>query len=78
MWWARTSPRRVPAWPALLGWFLISGQGLMACTLRDTALMLSAIAGPDPRSPIAVSEPGYLFSQSLERDFKGNTCRLKP
>ena len=32
---------------------------------------LSAIAGPDPRSPIAVSEPGYLFSQSLERDFKG-------
>jgi len=67
----RTSPGRVPVWPALLGWFPISVQGPMARTVQDTALMLSAIAGPDPRSPIAVSEPGYLFSQSLERDFKG-------
>ena len=74
----RTSPGRVPVWPALLGWFPISVQGPMARTVQDTALMLSAIAGPDPRSPIAVSEPGYLFSQSLERDFKGNTCRLEP
>jgi len=67
----RTSPGRVPVWPALLGWFPISVQGPMARTVQDTALMLSAIAGPDPRSPIAVSEPGSLFSQSLERDFKG-------
>ena len=33
--------------------------------------MLGAIAGPDARSPIAISEPGRLFSQPLERDFKG-------
>ena len=66
----RTSPGRVPVWPALLGWFSISVQGPMARTVQDTALMLSTIAGPDPRSPIAVSEPGCLFSQSLERDFK--------
>ena len=32
--------------------------------------LMRGIAGPDPRSPIAVSEPGCLFSQSLERDFK--------
>lgn len=43
----------------------------MARTVKDTALMLSAIAGPDPRSPIAISEPGNRFAQSLERDFKG-------
>ena len=67
----RTSPGRVPVWPALLGWFPISVQGPMARTVQDTALMLSAIAGPDPRSPIAISEPGSLFSQSLARDFKG-------
>lgn len=67
----RTSPGRVPVWPALLGWFSISVQGPMARTVQDTALMLSTISGPDPRSPIAVSEPGCLFSQSLERDFKG-------
>jgi amidase len=43
----------------------------MARTAEDIALMLSAIAGPDPRAPIAISEPGQVFSQSLERDFKG-------
>lgn len=43
----------------------------MARTVEDTALLLSAIAGPDPRSPIAISEPGSLFSRPLDRDFKG-------
>jgi amidase len=33
--------------------------------------MLQAIAGPDPRSPIAITEPGTIFAQPLERDFKG-------
>ena len=40
-------------------------------TVQDTALMLSAIAGPDPRSPIALSEPGAIFRQPLDRDFNG-------
>ena len=39
--------------------------------VQDMALMLSAIAGPDPRSPISIAEPGNLFAQTLERDFKG-------
>jgi amidase len=43
----------------------------MARTVQDAALMLSAIAGPDPRSPIAIAEPGSVFVGSLERDFKG-------
>jgi len=67
----RTSPGRVPVWPASVGWFPISVQGPMARTAEDAALMLSAIAGPDPRAPIAISEPGRVFAQSLERDFKG-------
>ena len=33
--------------------------------------MLSTIAGPDPRAPIAIAEPGSLFRRSLARDFKG-------
>jgi amidase len=33
--------------------------------------MLSAIAGPDSRDPIAMAEPGILFRRPLERDFKG-------
>ena len=32
--------------------------------------MLSAIAGPDARAPIAIVEPGNMFSRPLDRDFK--------
>ena len=67
----RTSPGRVPVWPAEVGWFPISVQGPMARTVEDAALMLAAIAGPDPRSPIAIAEPGDLFASSLQRDFRG-------
>ena len=67
----RTSPGRVPVWPAVLGWFPISVEGPMARTVQDAALMLSAIAGPDRRAPISISEPGEIFSRPLERDFSG-------
>ncbi|CAB1058449.1 Amidase family protein BBta_1912 [Olavius sp. associated proteobacterium Delta 1] len=66
----RTSPGRVPVWPRFTGWFPISVQGPMARTVEDVALMLSVIAGPDPRSPIAIAEPGNLFTRPLERNFK--------
>ena len=67
----RPAPGRVPVWPTQLGWWGISVQGPMARTVQDTALMLSAIAGPDPRSPIAIAEPGSLFARPLGRNFKG-------
>jgi amidase len=67
----RTAPGRVPVWPTQLGWWGISVQGPMARTVQDTALMLSTIAGPDARSPIALSEPGGVFAGPLGRDFKG-------
>ncbi|MCC6455115.1 MAG: amidase [Caldilineaceae bacterium] len=67
----RTSPGRVPVWPKLTGWPPISVQGPMARTVGDVALMLSAIAGPDARSPVALTEPGSLFAGDLQRDFRG-------
>jgi amidase len=67
----RPSPGRVPVWPNPVAWFPIPVQGPMARTVQDTALMLSAIAGPDSRAPIAIDEPGSLFTRPLERDFKG-------
>ncbi|MEM7344034.1 MAG: amidase [Chloroflexota bacterium] len=67
----RPSPGRVPHWPALAGWFTLAVEGPMARTVADVALMLSAIAGPDLRSPIALPEPGHHFLQPLDRDFKG-------
>ena len=67
----RTSPGRVPVWPSDVSWFPISVQGPMARTVEDTALLLSAIAGPDPRSPISIAEDGKIFRRPLERDFSG-------
>ena len=66
----RTSPGRVPVWPAIVGWFPISVQGPMARTVEDAALTLSAIAGPDPRSPISSDAPGGVFYPLKERDFR--------
>ncbi|MAE64011.1 MAG: amidase [Phycisphaeraceae bacterium] len=67
----RTSPGRVPMWPRETGWFPISVSGPMARTVADAALMLSAMAGPDPRSPIAIREPGSVFAKPLDRDLRG-------
>ena len=74
----RTSPGRVPVWPSELGWWAISVQGPMARTVGDTALMLSAIAGPDPRQPISLAEPGEKFREPLIRDFKGVRVAWSP
>src|SRR5690349_6101026 len=67
----RTSPGRVPVWPREMAWSALSVQGPMARTVADAALMLSAIAGPDAHSPIAIMEPGERFRRPLSRDFRG-------
>src|SRR6478672_10850744 len=48
----RPSPGRVPSWPVATAWSTLSVDGPMARTVADVALMLRAIAGPDPRSPV--------------------------
>ena len=67
----RPSVGRVPSWPTLAPWFPLGVEGPMARTVDDVALMLSAMAGPDPRSPISLSEPGASFARPPERDFGG-------
>jgi amidase len=67
----RPSAGRVPMWPRLAGWLSLSVQGPMARTVGDTALLLSAMAGPDARSPISLPEPGSRFARPLPRDFAG-------
>ena len=52
-------------------WLPFSVQGPMARTVADAALLLSAMAGPDPRSPIAVRESGERFRAPLDRSFRG-------
>ena len=67
----RPSPGRVPVWPRKAAWFPFNVHGPMARTVPDVALMLRAIAGPDPRDPLSLGESGRLFREPLERDFKG-------
>ena len=67
----RPSAGRVPVWPTPAPEFRLDVQGPIARTVEDVALMLSVIAGPDARSPIALPEPGLSFRQSLIRDFSG-------
>src|SRR5881396_1643254 len=65
----RPSPGRVPTWPAATAWSTLSVDGPMGRSVADVALMLSALAGPDARSPIALADPGSLFAAPLDRTF---------
>jgi amidase len=67
----RPSPGRVPVWPSSMAWWTLSVQGPMARSVQDVALLLSAQAGPDPRSPLSLPEPGFAFRTPLRRGFKG-------
>src|SRR4051795_308793 len=67
----RPTPGRVPTWPASIGWSQLSVQGPMGRTVADVALALSAIAGPDLRVPIALSEPGAGFAAPLPKSLTG-------
>ena len=64
----RPSPGRVPSSP---NWNPLSTSGPMARSVADLALLLSAIAGPDPRYPLSLPEPGARFAQPLTRNPKG-------
>jgi amidase len=66
----RPTPGRVPNWPAANAWDTLSVIGPMARTVEDCAFFFSAMAGPDPRAPASISEPGSVFAKFLKRDFK--------
>jgi amidase len=66
----RPTPGRVPGWPANDAWDTLGVIGPIARTAADSALLLSAMAGPDPRSPISIAEPGSIFAASLKRSFR--------
>ncbi len=67
----RTAPGRVPTEARGNAWATLSVNGPMARTVADVALLLSAIAGPDPRCPISINEPGSRFAGNLDRSFNG-------
>jgi amidase len=74
----RPSPGRVPAVPSMMAWEHLTVLGPMARTVEDAALLLSAIAGPDPRAPISLDAPGTRFAEPLEREFRGTRLVFDP
>ncbi|MEW6690480.1 MAG: amidase [Pseudomonadota bacterium] len=67
----RPTPGRVPAWPSANAWNTLTVLGPIGRTAADTAFLFSAMAGPDPRAPVSLSDPGTKFARPLSREFKG-------
>ncbi|MEP6815811.1 MAG: amidase [Marmoricola sp.] len=71
----RPSLGRVPQWsaewPLYNQWETTSVGGPMARTVDDLALLLSVVAGPDPRSPQALLDPGRIFAPAVRGSLVG-------
>ena len=74
----RTSPGRVPVWPRNMLYNPLGVAGPIARHVADAALLLSAMAGPDPRVPLSIETPGDRFREPLERDFAGMRIAWSP
>ncbi len=67
----RPSLGRVPEWPHPNQWETTSVGGPMARNVGDLALLLSVLAGPDPRAPLALGEPGDTFAAPAPATLNG-------
>lgn len=74
----RPSPGRIPRYPNPQPWEPLPVLGPMARTVGDTAVLLAAMAGPDPRDPISIPEDPHCFTEPLEHDFKGTRIAWSP
>jgi len=67
----RPSLGRVPQWPLHNQWETTSVGGPMARNVGDLALLLSVMAGPDPRAPQALGDPGTAFAPPVAGSLSG-------
>ncbi len=67
----RPSLGRVPSWPTDNLWETTSTPGPLARNVGDLALLLSVMAGPDPRVPTALADPGADFGPPLTGTLNG-------
>jgi amidase len=67
----RPSIGRVPNPKAAFAWSTLSTSGCLGRSVADLAFVLSTMAGPDPRVPLSIDEPGERFARPLDRTFKG-------
>ena len=62
---------RVPYYPSPDPWASRSHNGPITRTVRDAALMLSALAGPDPRDPLSIDTPPEDYVAACGGDLRG-------
>jgi Asp-tRNA(Asn)/Glu-tRNA(Gln) amidotransferase A subunit family amidase len=62
---------RVPYWPSADFWAARAHNGPMTRTVRDGALLLQAMAGPDPRDPLSIDATPADYLAACEGDLKG-------
>lgn len=74
----RPSTGRVPRFPDGAPIYPFSVDGPIARSVADAALLLSALAGPDPRFPLSLTDPGSVFRVPLERDLRGVRVAFSP
>ena len=62
---------RVPYHPSADYWAARSHNGPMTRTVRDAALLLQAMAGPDPRDPLTLDAPPEEYLAACDGDLRG-------
>jgi amidase len=67
----RPSLGRVPSWPTDNLWETTATGGPLARNVGDLALLLSVMAGPDPRVPTALGDPGDWFAPPVAGTLTG-------
>jgi amidase len=67
----RPSPGRVPNVPSPHAWNPMGVIGPLARSVEDAALLLRAMAGPDPRAPLSLDEPADSLVLGARADPRG-------
>ena len=74
----RPTPGLIPHWPVAAPWLPFAVEGPMARTAGDLALLLSAMAGWDPRDPMSQRDAGVDASSPLAADLQGRRVAWSP
>jgi amidase len=74
----RPTPGLVARWPVSAPWSPLSVDGPMARTAADVALMLAAMAGPDPRDPLSRRAAAVELGRPLDADLAGRRAAWSP
>jgi len=61
---------RVPYWPNQDFWAARSHNGPLTRTVRDAALLLNVMAGPDPRDPLSLDGPPTDYVAACDGDLR--------